>query len=388
MTKKEAKKLLSPGLTRRQVLATAIIAPTITSTSPTPIRAIVNHIDALPTGPVWLASYPGDATPPALRNAAFVYDNALALIALKSHGNIAAALRIGEAMLLALDHDRFWHDGRLRNAYRAGPATTPAALPGYWNAKLNLWSEDAYQAGSATGNVAWAALALLHLAPHGARFQSGAQRMIAWLDGNTSAQGIIGGYFGEEPHPIQQNWRSTEQNIDAAVVMRAVGDSRADWCRAFVTHQFDRARGCFNTGSTPGPTALDANLWPLLAFPDPPHEWRRALDWVRAHYGAEGGLGFRDNPDGLWTEGTAQGALTFALSGDPATAAKLLAKLPEMAASNGYLRAANHEIRTGLAIGPHSTSDDFRYYPLPHLGATAWAALAFARVNPFRIDHI
>jgi hypothetical protein len=40
-------------------------------------------------------------------------------------------------------------------------------------------------------------------------------------------------------------------------------------------------------------------------------------------------------------------------------------------------------VRTGLAIGPSSITDDFYYFHLPHLGATAWAVLAAIGFNPF-----
>jgi hypothetical protein len=40
-------------------------------------------------------------------------------------------------------------------------------------------------------------------------------------------------------------------------------------------------------------------------------------------------------------------------------------------------------IGTDLAIGPDSTHADFYYYHLPHLGATAWIALAATHWNPF-----
>ena len=53
-------------------------------------------------------------------------------------------------------------------------------------------------------------------------------------------------------------------------------------------------------------------------------------------------------------------------------------------AGNGWLFATPAErISTGLAIGPDSVSNDFFYYHLPHLGATAWAAIAATGVNPF-----
>ncbi|MFD0387714.1 hypothetical protein ACFQ4K_07555 [Tistrella bauzanensis] len=50
----------------------------------------------------------------------------------------------------------------------------------------------------------------------------------------------------------------------------------------------------------------------------------------------------------------------------------------------GYLFATRApSITTGLAIGPDSTTDDFRYHRWPHLGATAWAVLAGLGFNPF-----
>ncbi len=57
-------------------------------------------------------------------------------------------------------HDRFWHDGRLRNAYRAGvlPDSGGYPLAGWWDAASARWVEDGYQAGTATGVVAWAML--------------------------------------------------------------------------------------------------------------------------------------------------------------------------------------------------------------------------------------
>jgi hypothetical protein len=34
-------------------------------------------------------------------------------------------------------------------------------------------------------------------------------------------------------------------------------------------------------------------------------------------------------------------------------------------------------------LSPTSTTDDFFYFRLPHLGATAWAAIAATGWNPF-----
>ena len=96
------------------------------------------------------------------------------------------------------------------------------------------------------------------------------------------------------------------------------------------------------------------------------------------------GYGFNRDPDGLWTEGTAQAAAVARLSGLGDKAQPLWRVLLAQQAGNGWLFATPQaRISTGLAIGPDSVSNDFFYYHLPHLGATAWAAIAATGVNPF-----
>jgi hypothetical protein len=59
--------------------------------------------------------------PAGLASTAFVYDNALAAIALVACGNLSDATVIGNALSSAVRNDRTFGDGRVRNAYRAGP---------------------------------------------------------------------------------------------------------------------------------------------------------------------------------------------------------------------------------------------------------------------------
>jgi hypothetical protein len=89
-------------------------------------------IDKAPPGPLFLPSYPTVESGP-LHGAAYLYDNAVAAIALVGCGERDKARRIGAAILWAIDNDRTWHDGRLRNAYAAGVvASGSAKLPGWW----------------------------------------------------------------------------------------------------------------------------------------------------------------------------------------------------------------------------------------------------------------
>ncbi|HQU01411.1 MAG TPA: hypothetical protein PLI12_03070, partial [Acetobacteraceae bacterium] len=111
----------------------------------------------IPPGPAFLNSYvvlPGSADfDRTNENAAYSYDNALAGLALLAAGHPAEAARIADGFVIAQTHDRFWHDGRLRNAYRAGAVSAGGiiALPGWWDAAQNEWLEDPYQVGSESG---------------------------------------------------------------------------------------------------------------------------------------------------------------------------------------------------------------------------------------------
>src|SRR6266849_4015333 len=118
-------------------------------------------IDKAPPGPLFLPSYPTVESGP-LHGAAYLYDNAVAAIALVGCGEQDKAYRIGSAILWAIDNDRTWHDGRLRNAYAAGVvANGPVKLPGCRDNTQNKGLEDRYQVGSDNGNNAWALLAWL-----------------------------------------------------------------------------------------------------------------------------------------------------------------------------------------------------------------------------------
>ena len=98
-------------------------------------QTLTQRVAAIPgNGPVMLASYEpapgGEPLPGPLKESAFVYDNALAGIALIACGQKDAARRIADGVVAGVTRDRHYHDGRLRNAYRAGamPADGPVPL--------------------------------------------------------------------------------------------------------------------------------------------------------------------------------------------------------------------------------------------------------------------
>jgi hypothetical protein len=246
--------------------------------------------------------------PDGLASTAFVYDNALAAIALVGCGEVAAALPIGHALTRAVRQDRTFSDGRLRNAYRAGPVGDgPPPLPGWWDADAGRWAEDPAQDGTSTGNVAWGALALLTLyeATGHRDFLESAVRLIEWVSRHAACgeAGFCGGVHGYDPQQIRLTWKSTEHNVDVAAaagwLARLTGQSRyraaASSARRFLDQVF--ANDHFLLGTTPAGRladadllALDVQLWPWMALDDAPPAWRAALAFAEHHLAVDGGF--------------------------------------------------------------------------------------------------
>jgi hypothetical protein len=344
--------------------------------------------------------------PAGIATTAFVYDNALAAIALVACGNVAEAEPIANALSHATRNDRSFNDGRIRNAYRAGAVREGAPLlPGWWDEQLKIWAEDSAQDGTSTGNVAWAALALLtlHQATQKSRYLADARRLIDWVIAATACgEGFCGGFHGFDPQQVRLTWMSTEHNVDvyaaARWLFRLTGEQKyADAARQ-ARRLLDRAfRGDhFLLGTKPdgrladeGVLALDVQLWPWMAVPDAPAAWRNGLKFAQAHLAVGDGFDFNGDRDGLWVEGTAQAALAFLISGDGRERDRLLAGLKTDQTPSGLLYASRTaRLTTGLSIDPTTSVPDFFYYRRPHLGATAWAVLAETGWNPFTGERI
>ncbi|HEX4177373.1 MAG TPA: hypothetical protein VHY57_03005 [Rhizomicrobium sp.] len=378
------------------IVALAVCAPAQAATSA--CQTLAGQIDTK-TAPLFLASYPTQVSGP-LGGVAFLYDNAAATIALIGCGETAKARRIGDAMLWALDHDRYWHDGRLRNAYIAGPATdAPLKLPGWWDAKQNKWIEDQYQVGSDSGNLAWAMLALIALtrASHDARYLTAAERIGAHVaqsfDPHAPA-GFSGGVLGGEPSPMPYKWKSTEHNTDLAAAFAQLAalthDNRwqmqSERAARFVDGMWRADCSCFDAGSGEDGAArnpfraLDAQLWPWLAIPGATARYAGALASARRDMGVRGGFAYSQSKDAVWTEGTAQAALLMELSKQDAGAA--LAAIERNRAPDGYYAVDTAQSQTSFLLDT-DRSKPRAYFHMPHLAALAWAALAQTRLNPF-----
>jgi hypothetical protein len=373
-------------------------------------QAVATHVRG--NGAVFIRSYEPGADeamlPMGLATTAFTYDNALVVIALVACGDVANARPIGNALVSAALHDRSFGDGRIRNAYRAGPVGEgPPLLPGWWDQRNRLWAEDPAQDGSSTGNVAWAALALLtlHQATQDPQDLASAKRLIDWVIANTACDdGFCGGFHGYDPQQVRLTWMSSEHNVDvwaaARWLFRLTHESKYDEAAKRARRLLDRSfRGDhFLLGTKPdgspaddGLLALDVQLWPWMASTDAPAEWRKALGFAQAHLAVDGGFDFNGDRDGVWVEGTAQAALAYRMVGDAAAYTRLLAGLRADRTELGLLNATRTaRVTTGLSIDPTgtATTPDFFYYKRPHLGATAWAVLAETGWNPFTGEKV
>lgn len=354
-------------------------------------------------GPVFLPSYPTIATGP-LHGAAFLYDNAAATLALIGCGEAGRARHIGDAILAALDHDRAWRDGRLRNAYAAGPVTAASVkLPGWWDDGQRRWLEDSYQVGSDTGNMAWAMLALLALdkAGFGPAYLDGARRIGLWAaarQDDRGAGGFTGGFLGWEPTPQPVAWKSTEHNTDlaaafaqlAATTGEPVWSERAAAARAFVSAMWDPATGGYATGTgsdgvSRNPLlALDANVWPSFALPgEASARGTTVIASLDARLASADGYAYSEAGPGTWIEGTAQVALLQKLLGHEQAATRLNATVAAARAPvGGYFATGHTTLATGFADASNPKVERY-YLHVPHLAAAAWAAMAVQGYNPF-----
>jgi hypothetical protein len=367
---------------------------------PTACAYLSGYAEAQSSGPAFFASFPTIKSGP-LQGAAFLYDNAVAAVALVACDKPKGAARIGDAILAALDRDRYWHDGRLRNGYLAGAVGPgPLKLAGWWDAKQNMWVEDRYQVGSDNGNMAWAILALLALdrATGDHRYRDGATRIGNWIKqwrDKSAPGGFRGGTFAHEPVPVVEKWKSTEHNTDLTAAFtglaRATGDkswlveSRA--AQDFVRVMWRPKCGCFAVGTTAdGKTrnlylALDAQTWPLLAIPGAAARYKAAMAQSKLRDGD--GFAYSEAKEGLWTEGTAQVALLLELSGHDDEADNFMKAVNAMRAPDGsYYAASTRELPTGFMLET-DPAQPRQYFHIAHLAAVSWAAIAQRRYNPF-----
>ncbi|MDT4987470.1 MAG: hypothetical protein QOI74_1564 [Micromonosporaceae bacterium] len=278
-----------------------------------------------------------------LMTTAFVYDNALAVIAylaLPTTGNVRRARLIGDALLFAQANDERFTDGRVRQAYAAGPMQFYGGGPVF----TGLVRDDGKAAmmwpfgfsGSAVGDVAWTGLALVQLFAHTRirRYLDGAVAAGTWIADKVSPY-AHGGYHGgvQADGVTPQRWVSTEHNIDTDALFNLLathtGDrnwrTRAAVARTFVRAMWNPAGRFFWTGTLGANPADDPNLINKAIIPEDVQTWARldlrerrydaATDWVvRTLSNTDGGAGSQ-LPAGLSISGVTFSDLSKVLTG-------------------------------------------------------------------------
>jgi hypothetical protein len=375
-----------------------------------------------------------------LRNLAFTYDNALALLAFLGDGSsdsVRRATLIGDALVYALQHDRTFNDNRscnqpinpqsvdgarFRSAYSAGDNALPAGwtpngrvgtvpIPGFYAEATKTFYEVEQQAID-TGVNLWAgrALSALYRRTSDPRYLDAACKIGNFVEAVRHDSGIYRGFRdgidNPETSPSVRTWASNEHNLDAAAfyadLYEITGDSRwqlhAAHGQQFVEAMFDTTRHCYLAGTTdpntrnttPGQLPLDVQTWSFLALPAPvPHP--EALDCAEANHlnQSDGfvGVDFNEDKDGVWFEGTGQLALAEERADRLILAEELRTELRRAQQTKPFgdrsgIAAASHD---GLSTGflTHAL-EPFKYFRRLHVGATAWNFFAQADLNPYR----
>jgi len=365
-----------------------------------------------------------------MRNPGFTYDNAAALLAFLAQGKKDKAKLLADALVYALDNDRYYRNGdytapdskRLRNGYQAGdlklwPGWEPhgfkdtARMPGFplpgRYPNTGPWYEDEFQVSTHTGNVAWAMLALLGYYEVNGRKAADSKYLEAvkylgeWVthhcQDNNGPGGYTGGYEGWElplPGARKLTYKATEHNIDLFVAFWRLyyltndqkWQTRAEHARGFVNQMWEN--GHFWTGTTENGVSINKDVIPLDI-----HSWaylarlagHGALDYAETHHRINGGYDFNEDLDGIWYEGTGQMAVAYSQTGikaDKISYSNILAIMHGAQYSHGGLPAASKDgLTTGFLLPDGKTP--WLYYHRAHVGATAWLALAEKKVNPF-----
>lgn len=366
-----------------------------------------------------------------LRNLAYVYDNALALLAFLADGSADSLRRarlIGDAFVYAMKHDRTFNDNRacsepidpisidgarLRTAYAAGDISLPPGwapkgrvgtvpVPTFYYEATNTFSEVEQQSLD-VGNNAWAMVALeaLYQQTGDATYRDGACKLGNFIHSFRHDSGGYPGFTGgvDQPEDVttRRPWLSTEHNLDVYAAFnnffRVSGEPRwqvdAGYARAFVDAMWDSNRNCYFTGTldpntrneTPTQLPLDVQAWSILAIPNAATTTQAIICVETNHLNTHDGItgfDFNEDRDGVWFEGTAQMTTAYTFAGRAASAELYRAelRLAQQTLGDGEgLPAASHD---GLTTG-----FGFKYFRRLHVGATAWNVFAQLGYDPY-----
>lgn len=375
-----------------------------------------------------------------LRNLAFTYDNAAALLAFLADGSADSVRRarlIGDAFVYAMQHDRTFEDNRactdtieprsvngarLRTAYAAGDIALPSGwlpkgragtvpIPGFYDEGTKTFYEVEQQAVD-VGNNAWGMIALeaLYEKTGDTTYRAAACKLGNFISSFRNGSGMYRGFTGgiDDPDVTRtlRPWAATEHNLDVYAAFSNFFriSSEARWkvgaanARAFVVSMFDTKRNCGLAGTIDpnsrneksGQLPLDVQAWSVLAILDNPLVSIQCAEanHLNTHDGFSG-FDFNEDKDGVWFEGTAQIVVAYALVGRTTSADFYRAELRRAQQTLGDgegLPSASHD---GLSTGFDTAGGDpFKYFLRLHVGATAWNVFAQIGFNPYYSQRV
>lgn len=358
-----------------------------------------------------------------LREVAFTYDNAIAILAFLADGtadSLRRAQLIGNAFVDAALDDRSYTDGRFRTAYASGDISLPPGwvvngryatvpVPGFYLEDPPRFFE-VENVDVDTGNNAWAMIALQALYKRfgNTNYLAAAKRVGAFIETMRSDSAPFpsfrGGIFNAETaSPAPRTYASTEHNLDIyasfSEMYRLTGDTQwrdgAALALQFVELMWCDECGCYLAGTTggnpdarnqtPGQLPLDTQSWNVLAVPDVLKRHPNLLNCPeenhRNTHDGFNGFDFNDDRDGVWFEGTAQMAVAYAFAETESEVNQL----------RGTLQTAQQiPLPFGDGLGMPAASHDgvtsgfsFKLFLRPHVGATAWNIFAQLGFNPY-----
>jgi hypothetical protein len=346
-----------------------------------------------------------------IRNASFIYDNALALIAFLIKGSdedIRRAKILADAFVYAQNNDEYYKDGRLRNAYMSGDLidhlTGYVRMSGWWDPDNNKWNTEYINTN--TGNIAWVMIALLNYYKKvgGSEYLKAAENLGNWIVVNTKDEGKAGGYTGGYEGLKTENqqkimWKSTEHNMNIysafMLLFEITGDKQwreeALYAKNFVESMWDGKQKRFLTGTLKD--GIEKNWDPfcdiqalsLMTLDN----YNSAISWEEnnCYTDADGFKGFDYNTDkkGVWFEGTARMAIAYLLDKDKNKSDSYIRELQKAQSSScnyngkGIVDASHDGIITGIT-DDRATQ---KLYCRLHVGATAWYIFAERQYNPY-----
>ncbi|GGJ82762.1 hypothetical protein GCM10010123_10520 [Pilimelia anulata] len=425
--------------------ASAELVPTRTAAARSAARSrafvfLDTMMDAAGGGPADLRLPQSYADQMGLHATAFTYDAAIAILAYLTDPGAPARARarlLGDALLYAQEHDPDFADGRLRQAYTVGPFAAGGVTQPYGfirpDGTVNTDGPFDFRS-SHTGDLAWAGIALATLGRRTGlrRYTVGAARLGAWIVAKCRSAGPLRG-FGSGVDGTGRTLPSvtTAQNAALIVLFGALAAATGDavWLRQrahaerFVARLWSGTDECWSALSPDGAAidrgaaTLEAQLHPWLAAVR--LRSRPALEFVhraltvtdtadRANSALPPGTritgatfssasrvlgadGAGPDPYAVWCEGTAQYAC--AARRDARAADRwpdlvdtlVLAQERLGAGQTAGGRALPPGAGLVAATGPLPTGDSASgYFPVRHVGTTAWFVLAHAGVNPLR----